>query len=439
MKHGILKGLFAVAVAVLLASSAWAGGLYLYEVGSADTGLASAGYASRAQDASTLFTNPAGMTRLEGSEMDAGAQVIYFRTKFGPNADTSAIARDVPTGSVPGYTAADGNPSGFIPAGGLFYTNKLSDQVAVGFGVFGFFGLSAEYENNWVGRYYAQKVQLQGLTLMPSVAYKLNDKLSVGAGLNAMYGTMDTKVAVNNRELGNLTAPDGSMEVKDNVWGYSGKIGMLYEMSKGTRVGLTYLSKTKMDFSMTPTLTNVTRTGLAAILSSLTIDMTVRAPQQVILSGYHELTDRLAVMGDWGWENWQDFGNIDIGVYDHDQAGGSVTTTINAHYQNTWHVALGAQYKLSDVWKVSGGAAYDSSMVDGANRTPTLPMGAMWRFAGGAQYALSQTMTLTGGYEYTWLGNLAMDVERGPLAGRVAGEYTNMCMQVLTLALNWKF
>jgi long-chain fatty acid transport protein len=437
MKHGIFKVLFAVAVAVLLASSAWAGGLYLYEVGSADTGLAGAGYASRAQDASTLFTNPAGMTRLEKQEIDAGAQLIYLHTKFSPNGDTSPIASNVPTGSIPGYTAANGNPSGFIPAGGLFYTNKLSNQVAVGFGIFGFFGLASEYEDNWLGRYYATKIQLQGLTLMPSVAYKLNDKISFGAGLNAMYGTLDTKMAVNNRELGNLTAPDGSMEIKDNAWGYGGKFGVLYEMSKGTRMGLTYLTKTKLDFSVNPSLTNVTRTGLATILSNLTIDMTVRAPQQFILSGYHELSDKLAVMGDLGWENWQDFGQIDTGVYD--QSGGSVTTTVNAHYQNTWHVALGAQYKLSDVMKVSGGAAYDSSMVDGANRTPTLPVGATWRFAGGAQYAMSPTMTFTGGYEYIWTGNMAMDVNRGPLAGRVAGEYTNMCIQVLTLAANWKF
>jgi long-chain fatty acid transport protein len=437
MKYGILKSLFVVALACPLASSAWAGGLYLYEVGSADTGLASAGYASRAQDASTLFTNPAGMTRLETSEMDIGAQVMYLRTKFSPNENTNSVARNVPNGStLPGDTAANGNPSGFIPAGGLFYVNKISDKFAAGFGVFGFFGLAAEYEDNWVGRYYATKVQLQGLTLMPSVAYKANDKISFGAGLNAMYGTLDTKMAVNNRAVGNLTATDGSMEIKDNEWGYGGKFGVLYEISKGTRVGLTYLTKTKLDFSATPSLNNV-RTGLATILSSLTINLTVRSPQQFILSGYHELSDKLAIMGDWGWENWQDFGNIDTGVYD--QSGGGVSTTINAHYKNTWHVALGAQYKLSDPWKISFGGAYDSTMVDGANRTPTLPVGAMWRFAGGAQYALSQTMTLNGGYEYIWTGNLPMDVNRGLLAGEVAGEYTNSCLQVLTVALNWKF
>jgi long-chain fatty acid transport protein len=119
MKFGILRVMFAVVAVCLLASSAWAGGIYLYEVGSADTGLASAGYASRAQDASTVFTNPAGMMRLEKPELDAGAQVIYLHTKFDPNGNTSAVACNVPTAQSPS-TAANGNPSGFIPAGSLF-------------------------------------------------------------------------------------------------------------------------------------------------------------------------------------------------------------------------------------------------------------------------------------------------------------------------------
>jgi long-chain fatty acid transport protein len=104
--------------------------------------------------------------------------------------------------------------------------------------------------------------------------------------------------------------------------------------------------------------------------------------------------------------------------------------------KETWHLALGTQYKLSDLWKVSGGAAYDSSMVDDANRTPALPLGETWRFAAGAQYTMSQTMTLSGGYEFIWSGDLSLDVNRGPLAGRVAGEFNNYSMQVFTLAFN---
>jgi len=432
MKHRTSRLLLAIIMIFLLTfSTAWAGGVYLYEVATPDVGLAGAGYAARAQDASTVFTNPAGMTRLDRSELQAGLEPIYLRARFGPDANTSASNISMPDGS----GAANGNASGIIPAGSLFYVHKISDDLAAGFGVLGFFGLSAEYEDNWVGRYYATKVQMQGLTLMPSVAYRLSDKFSIGAGLNAMYGMLDEKAAVNNRGPLNPNAADGSLEVKDNVWGYGGKFGLLYEPEKGTRVGLTYLTKTKLDFSATPTLVNV-RPALATLIAHH-IDLTMTAPQQVILSGYHELTDKWAVMGNVGWENWQDFGKIDVAVT-VDETASTFSDTVNAHYQNTWHVALGAQYKVSEPWLISFGGAYDSSMVDGANRTPTLPLGAMWRIAVGAQYAMSQTMTLSGGYEYLWVGNLPMDVNRGPLAGRVSGEYNDVSMQVLTVLLSWK-
>lgn len=427
MKNGILQGLFAVVLACLLTSSAWAGGLYLYEVGSADVGLASAGFASRAQDASTVFSNPAGMTRLDKSEFDAGVEAIALHAKFSSDGNTSQSNRIMPGGSA----TTDGDASGIIPSGGLFYVRKLSDQLAMGFGVFGFFGLTAKYEDNWVGRYYVTQETLQGLTFMPSIAYKLSDKVSLGAGLNAMYSMLDETMAVNNRGPLNQAAADGKLELKDNVWAFGGKFGILIEPTPGSRIGLTYLTQTRMDFSDTPRLTNV-RPVLANLVSK-ELDLTMRAPQQVVLSGYHELNDKLAVMGDVGWENWKNFGEIQVSV-------GDVVSdvTFNAHYLDTIHIALGAQYKVSAPWKLSLGAAYDSSMVDGANRTPTLPLGAMWHYAAGAQYTMSPTMTLGAGYEYVYLGDLPMSVDRGPLAGRVSGSYNNTSMQVLTVMLNWK-
>src|SRR5512147_1239656 len=189
MKHRTSRLPLAIIIIFLLTSTAWAGGVYLYEVATPDVGLAGAGYAARAQDASTVFTNPAGMTRLDRSELQAGLEPIYLRARFGPDANTSASNISMPDGS----GTANGNASGIIPAGSLFYVHKISDELAAGFGVLGFFGLSAEYEDNWVGRYYATKVQMQGLTLMPSVAYRLSDKFSIGAGLNAMYGMLDEK------------------------------------------------------------------------------------------------------------------------------------------------------------------------------------------------------------------------------------------------------
>ena len=105
------RGLLCITVAAL-SSSASAGGLLLYEVGNADVGLASAGYSARAQDASTILTNPAGMSRLAGQQVLLGAQVLYGDVSFSMDSNTS-----------PGLGQGDGgNPIGWFPGGGLFYT-----------------------------------------------------------------------------------------------------------------------------------------------------------------------------------------------------------------------------------------------------------------------------------------------------------------------------
>src|SRR3954463_8244663 len=139
--------LVAVALAPLRAS---AGGISLYEVGPADVGLASAGYGARAQDASTVLTNPAGMTRLDGTRRLVGGQLLSADVSFTPGAGTS-------TGL---GTNSGGNPVGWFPGGGAFFTFAISPTVVAGFAAAGTFGLKLGYAPAWVGRYYAQEATL---------------------------------------------------------------------------------------------------------------------------------------------------------------------------------------------------------------------------------------------------------------------------------------
>lgn len=105
-------------------------------------GLASAGYASRADDASTLFKNPAGMSRLEGAQFQGGLQALYGSVEFSPNANTSARL-----GSDDG-----GNAVGWLPGGGFFVTVPVNDKWQLGLGSCSYFGLAERYNNSWVGR-----------------------------------------------------------------------------------------------------------------------------------------------------------------------------------------------------------------------------------------------------------------------------------------------
>lgn len=402
-----------------MTSTAQAGGIALYEIATPDVGLASAGYAARADDASTLFKNPAGMSRLEGAQFQSGLQALYGSVSFSSDANTSARLG----------TDNGENALGWLPAGSLFVTLPLSERVAVGLGALSYFGLAEDYGDHWVGRYYAQKSALLGMSLTPSLSYRATDWLSVGAGLNAMYGYLNTEMAVNNG-----IGPDGQMSLKDSTWGFGAIAGVLVKAGAKTQVGLTYLSPVDLDFEDTPSFTGL-GPGLSAVLANprqLNLGMTV--PQSTMLSVYHALNDTWAVMADFGWQDWSEFGNVQAGV----EAAG--TTTLNLKYQDTWHGALGVQYRASKQWLLSGGVSFDSSAVDSANRTVTLPMGQMWRFGLGAQYQLSKSINIGAATTFGWGGDMSVDQGSDTsLRGRVSGSYDDTWYMFTSLNLTWKF
>jgi long-chain fatty acid transport protein len=420
----IVRSLYLSILLVALAINlALAGGVYLYEIGTPDVGLAAAGYAARAQDPSTVFTNPAGMTRLERSELQIGVQPLYAHTRF--NADSTTTTN-----------GPDGDGSAWLPAGSIFYAHSLSCDLKIGVGVLGYFGLGLEYEDNWVGRYYVQEVTLQVLGFQPAVAYRVTDWLSIGAGVAALYGVLDQKVAINNIDP---NRGDGRLKIQDEDWTFQANLGVMVEPWKGTRFGLTYLSEADLDFEDKPQFSNL-GPGLEALLGSrgllsskLNLGMTM--PQAVMFSAYHDLTNRLAVMGNLGWQDWSQFGKVDVQV----KAEDTTSLTADRNYKDTYHAAFGAQYRVADPWLLSAGIAYDSSLMDDKDRTPDMPLGEQWRFGLGARYDWSQQLAFGLAYELLWGGNLDMNLNRGPLAGRVEGSYEDAAIHFICFNVNWKF
>jgi len=418
--RSLYLSIFLIAFTINLAL---AGGPYLYEIGTPDVGLAAAGYAARAQDPSTVFTNPAGMTRLERSELQIGIQPLYVHTKFNAGSGTTT-------------TGPDGDGSAWLPSGSIFYSHSLSRDLKLGIGVLGYFGLSLEYENDWVGRYYVQEVTLQAMGIQPAVAYRVRVWLSVGAGVVALYGVLDEKVAINNIDP---NRGDGRLKIHDEDWAFQANLGVMVEPWKGTRFGLTYLSEAELDFEDKPEFSNL-GPGLDALLGSrglLTskLDLGMTMPQAVMFSAYHDLTNRLAVMGNLGWQDWSQFGKVDVKVAAED----TTSLTADRNYKDTWHAAFGMQYRVADPWLLSVGIAYDTSMVDDKDRTPDLPIGEQWRFGLGARYDWSQQLAFGLAYELLWGGNLDMDLNGGPLAGRVEGSYDDAAIHFISFNVNWKF
>lgn len=413
----------------MLVSVADAGGLYLYEVGTPDVGLAGAGYAARADDAATVFTNPAGMTRIDEPSLMLGTQPMYLHLKFDPDSTTSAAASTLPGG----FAADDGDASGWMPAGGLYYVHPVNDRLRLGVSMNGYFGLSLDYEDNWVGRYYVQDTTLQAAAIQPAIAWRVNDWLSVGTGVAVLYGILDDKIAVNNIAP-NL--PDGKLKYKDEQWATQFNLGVLVEPQKGTRFGLTYLSEADLNFDDRLDFSGL-GPGLLAVLGgrgalNKKLDLGLTMPQAVMFSAYHEFTDRLALMANLGWQDWSQFGRIEVSL-------DSPTLTVDLDYKDTWHAALGAEYRISDPWLLTGGVAYDSAMLDDDEVSPSLPVGDTWRFGLGTRYAWSEDVTLSGSYELAWSGDIDMTVDRGPLAGRVSGTYEDAILHVFCLTVEWRF
>lgn len=419
-QFSILKLTTVSAVAVaMLGQKALAGGIALYEIATPDVGLASAGYAARADDASTLFKNPAGMSRLEGAQFEGGLQALYGSVSFSPDGNTSARLG----------TDDGGNAVGWLPGASMFVTLPVCEDWQVGLGTLSYFGLAQDYGDNWVGRYYVQDSALLGMSVMPSVSYKANDWLSLGVGFNAMYGLLDTDIAVNN-----TIGADGQMNLKDTTWGFGANVGMLIQASEKTRFGITYLSAVKLDYEDTPSFSGL-GPGLSIILANPSkLDLGVTVPQSVMVSAYHALNEHWALMADFGWQDWSQFGHVEVGV----ESGG--TTTLNLKYQDTFHGALGAQYRASDKWRFSGGVAYDSSAVEGDDRTVTLPMGKALRVGLGAQYQLSQAINLGAAYTFMWAGDMSVDQGTDTsLRGRVSGSYDSAWFTIASLSITWRF
>ena len=401
-----------------VADRAGAGGLTLYEIGTPDLGLAAAGYAARAQDAATVLTNPAGMTRLDKSQFLFGGQALYGVVQFTPNSLTSPSLG----------TNDGGNCIGFLPGGSAFFVWSATPDLKVGFGLFSNFGLSLSYDDAWVGRYYVQSATLLGLSMMPSVAYRFLPWFSAGVSVNVMYGILKDQAAVN----GILpSTPDGTLKLDSNAWGVGAEVGVLFEPGKGTRIGATYTSPISLDFGATPSLTNVAD-ALLRLQKPLSLGM--KDPQGVMVSVYQELVPGLALLANVGWQNWSQFGKVDVQIADQAQT----SSTFNLNYSDTWHGALGAQIRAAEGWQISSGVSYDSSMLSNQQRTPSVPVGSAFRIAAGVQHPVSESVELGLAYEFLWGGTLPIDQQRGPLSGQISGAYDDTFLNFLAFNVNWK-
>ena len=412
-----------VLAATVAATSAHAGGLFLYEMATPDLGTASAGRAAAADNAATAFGNPAGMTRLDQSQMLVGIQPAYGITHFDKGNDTTVSGGN------------GGNALGFIPGLGGYYVYSATPDLKFGFSLGSDFGLSARYQSNWSGRYYGTAVgndhprRLSGRRLS-------DQPMALGRRRRANHlRPAELKTAINDV----LDGGDGQHRRRSNDVGDGGIAGILIEPVEGTRFGVTYTSQVKLDFKDKPKTNNLRAAVLkeAFDLRGLTgrqgrsgLDHS----QQVMVSGYHDLTDTVAIMGNVVWQQWSQFGQPSLEV----TSTTSRKATANLNYDDTWGFALGGRYKFAPDWQWSLGVAFDTSPISKSERTPALPLDQQIRVGTGVQYALNDHATIGAAYEYLNLGEA--DIEPQPaVAGTLQGNYATNEIHWFNVTLSWKF
>jgi long-chain fatty acid transport protein len=250
-----------------------------------------------------------------------------------------------------------------------------------------------------------------------------------------VYGILKNDVAINNVPP---AEPDGRLSLSADDLSFGGNVGALWEPSEKARLGIAYTSPVKLDFVDRPAFTGLGPTMTAALQAAGLLDsdlgIGVTVPQTVMASVYCDLSPDWALLGDLGWQDWSQFGKVEVQVATNPPNG--LTATLQ--YKDTWHGALGAKRRLGGGWLLSAGVGYDSPMVDDANRSLTLPVGDTWRLAAGAQRQLGERFEIGFGYTYQSLGDLPVDVNRGPLSGRVVGAYESAAAHVLSLQGHWR-
>lgn len=391
-----LLGVFA------LAEPARAGGMYVSEFGTPSLGTAGAGAAAGIDGASTAIHNPAAMTRLDEHQIAVGSALAFSFVEFDPDSGTPVAGSD------------GGNQGGFIPIISGQYVHKLSDRWRLGLAFLSISGAVLDPDDDWVGRNEVTNTSLLTISAIPTIAYRVSDWLSIGAGPILTYGRLTYELRAPLPGPGGLEAPIKLDEIDDFAPG--ALVAALVELSPQLRFGLIYNSEVKLDL-----------TGDIELPLGLTPNINLELPlAQALRLGIHwDVTDRIALLGSAAWEDWSTAKALPISV-----AGRSAA--IPLEFKDTWRVGLGLHYRLTDKWLLQTGFTYDSSALKNSDRTVAFPIDRQTRLGVGALYDWSESTRIGMSFEWLNLGKAEVNT------AFVKGDYSSNDAFFFGLNVNWK-
>ncbi len=387
MKKVMLKTTLTLAAA-MASTQLFASGFAINEQSISGMGTGFAGRSSTADDASTVFGNPAGMARIKREQVTGGAAFLDAHTDI-----SDATSR-------PNGGSNDGDMVPFIAVPMGYYVKPIDEHWAFGVGVYAPFGLVTDYENGFAGRYFGSKSEVKIVTVQPTVSYAFNDKVSIGFGptINRIDGKLESNLSLDPR------APDGQVKIKgdDTALGYN--IGVLVQATDSTRVGLTYHSKVKYKLDG-DTKVNYGLLGALGQNPNQKFDasLDITTPESVDFSVTHELNDQWTLYAGSTWTRWSRLKEITVeneGVPAALAARGLGTITEEQNWHDTWAHAIGASYQLNKQWVLRTGFSVDQAPTNNENRSPRIPTGDRKIFSLGAGWSPTDDLTIDVAYSY---------------------------------------
>lgn len=424
-----------VSTGALACGGVQAAGFQLFEQSGSGLGNAYAGGAAAAEDASTIFFNPAGMVRVPGHQLAAAVHFIQPTFEFNNRGSTTAFG--TPLRGTDGGNAGE---LGVVP--NLYYVMDITPRAKFGLGVSVPFGLKTEYSDSSVVRYHAVKSELETININPAVAFKVNDIVSVGGGINLQQINAELTQAIDFGTICFASGPpfgvgplgqapctalgitpqnrDGKvkLEADDASWGYN--LGILFTLPFDTRVGFSFRSSIEHNLEGSAKFANVpTVFATSPSFRNTSVSASVDLPEVASLSAYQQLNPKWALMGDITWTNWSRFKELRVRF-----ANGAPDSVTPENWEDTYRLALGITYSANDAWKIRGGVAYDQSAVSTTFRTPRIPDEDRIWLGLGASWKLFKQSTLDLGYVHIFIpGDADLRLTNNPAAGNLIGDY----------------
>lgn len=437
-----------------LASSqtANAAGFMLIENSASGMGNAFAGASAIAEDASTIWFNPAGMSLLKDNEILFAGHFIKPSAQFTNNGSSEAPSLG---GSELLGGESNASVNAYVP--NFYWLTAIADDWKVGLGITAPFGLTTLYDDDWLGRYHGVESDLTTININPSLSYQLTPELSLGAGINMMFADVVFTNAVDfgalcyaalNPEscesLGNTPQQaDGFADLRaDNFSepGFGANLGLIYQFSQQSRLGLSWRSEVTINvegqaqFRVPASADFITDSGL---FQNTALKAKVVLPQTASMSYVHRF-DKLTLLSDITWTGWSSFKELRI-QYDNPDQPDSVTTE---NWNDSFRYSLGLSYELNS-WLLRTGLAYDETPVpDAQHRTVRIPGNSRTWLSFGGQYKINSSWLIDVAYAHLFVEPTDIDnsfeSDVPTLNANIKGQY-EASVDIISAQIRWTY